>query len=356
VPLLFVNVPLAPPSDQTAEVAPPLNDPPSAAVVPPWQTAVKTPPTVATGLGLTVRVLLEVAEVQPATLAVSVSVTVEAEPALAVYVAVPGVDPPLFEKVPPAPPSSQIPEVAPPPTDPPRAPVVPPWQTAVNAPPEFAVGGTFTVTDLVPLVVPHEPPLVVRVRIIDPVAAIFGVYVVVPGVEPSLLVNVPPATPSVQIAEVAPPPNPPFRAAVVPPWHIAGTAAPMLTVGFGFTVSDLLADDEHGPPVVTRVRVTVTGAEDEAVYVAVFGVVPRLLEKVPPAPPSFQIAPVAVPPNVPPRAPVVPPWHIAVRAPPALTGGSALIVSVFVSVWPSQVPPCEVNVSTTDPVAPAGGV
>ena len=37
---LLANVPPAPPSDHTAAVAPPLNEPPKAAVVAPWQIAV----------------------------------------------------------------------------------------------------------------------------------------------------------------------------------------------------------------------------------------------------------------------------------------------------------------------------
>ena len=52
-PPLFVNEPLAP-SVHTAEVAPPPNDPPNAAEVPPWQIAPITPPTLTVGFGLTV--------------------------------------------------------------------------------------------------------------------------------------------------------------------------------------------------------------------------------------------------------------------------------------------------------------
>ena len=58
----------------------------------------------------------------------------------------------------------------------------------------------------------------------------------VAGVPPPLFANVPPAPPSDHIAETAPPPNEPPSAAVVPPWQIAGTAAPALAVGSRLTV------------------------------------------------------------------------------------------------------------------------
>jgi hypothetical protein len=41
------------------------------------------------------------------------------------------------------------------------------------------------------------------------------------------------------MAAVAPPPNVPPKAAVVPPWHIAVTAPPTLTVGLGLTMIDM---------------------------------------------------------------------------------------------------------------------
>jgi hypothetical protein len=44
---------------------------------------------------------------------------------------------------------------------------VPDRQIADNAPPAAAVGA-FTVIDFVVLVVPHEPPLVVKVKVIEP--------------------------------------------------------------------------------------------------------------------------------------------------------------------------------------------
>ena len=70
------------------------------------------------------------------------------------------------------------------------------------------------------------------------------------------MVNEPPAPPSLHTADVAPPPNEPFKAAVVPPWQIVATAV-TLTVGFGFTVNDLLAEvGPHEPPPVVSVKVT----------------------------------------------------------------------------------------------------
>ena len=102
--------------------------------------------------------------------------------------------------------------------------------------PTFTVGLGLTVRILLAEVVPHDPPAVVRVNVTDAGAAAAAVYVVVPGVAPPLPVNDPPAAPSVQTADVAPPPKDPPKAAVVPPWHIAATAPPTLTVGLRFTV------------------------------------------------------------------------------------------------------------------------
>ena len=69
---MLVKEPPAPPSDHTAEVAPPPYDPPKAAVVPPWQMADTAEPALAVGLGLTVtEEVLEVA-VHPELLAVKV--------------------------------------------------------------------------------------------------------------------------------------------------------------------------------------------------------------------------------------------------------------------------------------------
>ena len=89
---------------------------------------------------------------------------------------------------------------------------------------------------------------------------------VVECVLPELLVNVPPAAPSDQTAAVAPPPNEPPKAVVVPPWQIAVSAPPTFIVGFGLTVSCLLANAVlHEPPLVVRVNVTGVEEDNEAV-------------------------------------------------------------------------------------------
>ena len=81
-----------------------------------------------------------------------------------------------------------------------------------------------------------------------------------------LLAKVPPAPPSVHVADVAPPPNEPPKATVVPPWQMAATAPPALTVGFGFTVSVLLAVVvPHDPPAVVKVNVTLDTDDADAV-------------------------------------------------------------------------------------------
>ena len=110
---------------------------------------------------------------------------------------------------------------------------------------------------------PQEPPEVVNVNVTVAGADADAVYVVVAGVAPVLLVKEPPAPPSDQTAEVAPPPNEPPKAVVVAPWHIAAMAPPAFTVGFGFTVIVLLAlVIPQKPPDV--VRVNVTEATDDA--------------------------------------------------------------------------------------------
>ena len=79
LPVLFANVPPAPPSLHTAPVAPPPNEPPSAAVVAPWHIPVTAEPAFTVGFGFTVKLLL--AEVVPHTPpdVVSVKVTGEVE-------------------------------------------------------------------------------------------------------------------------------------------------------------------------------------------------------------------------------------------------------------------------------------
>ena len=74
-----MNVPPAAPSDHTADVALPPNEPPSAAVVPPWQIAVVALPTFAVGFAFTVSDLPADVELQDPPPVVSVKVTGELE-------------------------------------------------------------------------------------------------------------------------------------------------------------------------------------------------------------------------------------------------------------------------------------
>src|ERR1035437_1151496 len=252
-PPLFVNDPPAPPSVHTADVAPPPNDPPSTAEVPPWQIATIAPPTLTVGLGLTVRILLAEVVPQDPPPVVSVSVTDAGAAAAAVYVVVFGVPPPLFVNEPPAPPSSHTADVAPPANEPPMPKVVPLWQMAATAPPALTVGLGLTVIFFVAKIVPHGPPAVVNLNVTGVPEPAEAVYVAVLGVRPPLFANEPPAPPSVQTADVAPPANDPPSAAEVPPWQIATIAPPAFTVGFGLTVSTLLAvTAPHKPPAVVR--------------------------------------------------------------------------------------------------------
>jgi hypothetical protein len=103
----------------------------------------------------------------------------------------------------------------------------------------------------------------------------------------------------------------------------------------------------HDPPLVVSVNVTDAGAVNEAVYVALPGVAPPLLAKLPPAPPSDQTAAVAPPPNEPPSAAVVPPWQIDATAPPTLTVGRGFTVTVLVADVVPHVPPLVVRVNVT---------
>jgi hypothetical protein len=112
------------------------------------------------------------------------------------------------------------------------------------------------------------------------------------------------------------------------------------------TVRDLLAEVvPQEPPVVVRVKVTLAADDADAVYVVMLGVVPELLVKDPPAPPSDHTAPVAPPPNEPPKAAVVAAWHTAETAEPALTVGFAFTVNVWFEVAVPQEPPLVVSVS-----------
>jgi hypothetical protein len=70
-------------------------------------------------------------------------------------------------KVPPAG-VDHVPPVALPPTEPPSAAEVPPWQIAAIAAPAFAVGLGVTVIFFDADTVPQEPPLVVKVKVAVP--------------------------------------------------------------------------------------------------------------------------------------------------------------------------------------------
>ena len=74
-PVLFVNVPPAPPSDHVAAVAPPPNEPPNTEVVPPWQMVAMEGPTLTVGFGLTVNCVLAEAVPHEPPLVVRVNVT-----------------------------------------------------------------------------------------------------------------------------------------------------------------------------------------------------------------------------------------------------------------------------------------
>ena len=103
-----------------------------------------------------------------------------------------------------------------------------------------------TVSSLKSETVPHDPPLVVSVKVTVAGAAAAAVYVAVFGVPPALFVKLPAAPPSVQMAAVAPPANDPPRAPVFVPWHIGPTAPPAFTVGRGFIVTTTGSDNGLG--------------------------------------------------------------------------------------------------------------
>ena len=92
------------------------------------------------------------------------------------------------------------------------------------------VGGIFTSCVFEAVVVPQEPPVVVKIKVAVPVKPAGGVQVAVFGVNPPLLLNVPPEVVD-QVAPMALPPNDPFNPAVVPPWQIAARTLPALAVG-----------------------------------------------------------------------------------------------------------------------------
>ncbi len=98
------------------------------------------------------------------------------------------------------------------------------------APKLVIVGGGTTVKVLVVPVTIEQPPMLVRVKVAVPEYVGGGVQVAVDGALPSLLVNVPPGTLTVQIAPVADPPNEEPDNVLVPPWAMLVKAA-VVTVG-----------------------------------------------------------------------------------------------------------------------------
>ena len=171
----------------------------------PEHTAVLLPMVLIAGNGLTVNETVLVATPQRPPAVVSVSVTGSIDEGDEVYVAVFGVLPPLLVNMPPAPPSSQVADVAPPPNEPPKAAVVP-LRHIGETEETVAIGFGLTVNDTVGVSIPQEPPDVVSFKVTGVADESEAVYVAVPGVVPVLLLNEPPAPPSDQIADVAPPP------------------------------------------------------------------------------------------------------------------------------------------------------
>ena len=145
MPLLLANEPPAPPSDHTAEVAPPPNEPPNTPLVAPWQIAATAPPALTVGNGFTVTVLVAVFT-HPFT-SVPVTVYVVVEVALK---AVASVIPPVQEY-----------ELAPVPLN---VTIVPEHTVAPGLTVELTVGFGFTITILAVVIVPHEPPAVVKYK------------------------------------------------------------------------------------------------------------------------------------------------------------------------------------------------
>jgi len=124
----------------------------------------------------------------------------------------------------------------------------------------------------------------------------------------------------------------------------------------GFTVICLFADVvPHEPPLVVNVNVAVPLNAAGGVHVA-FNVVAFGLN-VPPTPPSDHVPPVAPPPTEPPNAPEIPPWHIAVIAPPAFTVGVGFTVICLLTgaIVPHE-PPLSVNVKVIVPDSVAEAV
>jgi len=129
--------------DHVPPVAPPPTEPLKGAEVLVWQIAAIEGPASTVGLGFTTIVLLAVAVPHEPPLVVSVNVAVPLNVDGGVHVAFNVVASGL--NVPPIAPSDHVPPVAEPPTEPPNAAEVPPWQMAGITGPAFAVAFAFTV-------------------------------------------------------------------------------------------------------------------------------------------------------------------------------------------------------------------
>lgn len=229
----------------------------------------------------------------------------------------------------------QVPPVAEPPTVPPNAADVPPWQIAAKAAPALTVGARFTTWFLLSVAV-HEVPVVVSVSTAVPLNPAGAVQVAFSVVAFGL--KVPPAGVD-HIPPVAEPPTTPLNPADVPPWQIAPSGPPALAVETFETTTVLLANtDPQLPPVVVNVSVAVPvypgGGVQVALSVFAFGL------NVPPAGVDH-VPPVAPLPTEPPKAAVVPPLQIPAMAGPALTVGKAL--TVYVDAFDVTVPRLFVN-------------
>jgi hypothetical protein len=113
------------------------------------------------------------------------------------------------------------------------------------------------------------------------------------------------------------------------PEQIVVAEAPMLTLAgrLGLTTILFVADVvPHDPPLVVNVNVIGVVELAAAVNVAVPGVLPVLLAKVPLG--ADHTAAVAPPPKEPPSATDVPPWQMAAMANPASAVGFGLTVIV----------------------------
>ena len=134
------NVPPAPPSVHVPPVAEPTTLPPNAGEVTPAQMALIAGPALTVGVASTRIVLAAVSVPQEPPLVVNVNVAVPEYAPGGVQVAFNVVA--FGENVPPTAPSDHVPEVAEPPTLPPKGAEVPPLQMAARTEPALAVAST----------------------------------------------------------------------------------------------------------------------------------------------------------------------------------------------------------------------